>query len=181
MGDFMFRRFGVPIFMMLIACGCADLNNSSDGRYSQRHPRYDDQYSDSSDWNRDRDRYQGDYDRGHQNEYDYDRRQDDYRGDRHDRDRDRDRDRDHDRDGDNDRRHDNNTSSHGSVSVPPPPPPRQEPKPNSIPRPNCPSGTELVGRACKITDSRLRKPGGDGNINPCPSGMWVSGDRCVGN
>jgi len=47
--------------------------------------------------------------------------------------------------------------------------------------PSCPSGTQFNGRHCQIVDQRLRKPGGDGNINPCPKGMWVSGDRCVGN
>lgn len=60
--------------------------------------------------------------------------------------------------------------------VPPPPPKPQE----NVIRPSCPSGTQYDGRHCKIIDQKLRRPGGDGNINPCPKGMWVSGDRCVG-
>ncbi len=55
------------------------------------------------------------------------------------------------------------------------PPPAAEP----IIRPSCPSGSSFDGRSCNITDNRLRRPGGDGRINPCPSGMHVSGDRCV--
>jgi hypothetical protein len=50
---------------------------------------------------------------------------------------------------------------------------------DNIIRPKCPAGTKFTGRTCKITDPRLKKPGGDGNINPCPKGMWLSGDRCV--
>ena len=62
------------------------------------------------------------------------------------------------------------------------PAPVPAPKPQEpVIRPNCPSGTQFDGRHCKIIDQRLRRPGGDGNINPCPKGMWVSGDRCVGN
>jgi len=47
-------------------------------------------------------------------------------------------------------------------------------------KPNCPAGTRYDGSHCKITDQKLRKPGGDGNINPCPKGMWVSSGKCVG-
>lgn len=61
------------------------------------------------------------------------------------------------------------------------PRPAPAPKPQeTVIRPSCPSGTQYDGRHCKITDSKLKRPGGDGNINPCPKGMWVSGDRCVG-
>lgn len=52
---------------------------------------------------------------------------------------------------------------------------------SNIVRPSCPSGTQFNGRHCRIVNQGLRKPGGDGNINPCPKGMWVSGDICVGN
>ena len=45
--------------------------------------------------------------------------------------------------------------------------------------PSCPSGTRYNGRTCVITDNRLRKPGGDGNINPCPKGMWNSNGKCI--
>ena len=56
---------------------------------------------------------------------------------------------------------------------------QQVPSNNEI-RPSCPAGTQYDGRHCKITDQKLRKPGGDGNINPCPRGMWVAGGKCVG-
>ncbi|MCC6933892.1 MAG: hypothetical protein IT292_11690 [Deltaproteobacteria bacterium] len=59
------------------------------------------------------------------------------------------------------------------------PKPQPKPQPAEI-RPSCPSGTHFDGSHCKIDDQRLRKPGGDGNINPCPKGMWVSSGRCVG-
>lgn len=48
-------------------------------------------------------------------------------------------------------------------------------------RPSCPAGTRYDGKSCLITDDSLRRKGGDGRINPCPKGMWVSGDVCVGN
>lgn len=54
------------------------------------------------------------------------------------------------------------------------------PAPAPVIRPSCPAGTNFTGNSCVITDPKLRRPGGDGRINPCPSGMWVSGDRCVG-
>jgi len=64
---------------------------------------------------------------------------------------------------------------------PPPPPVVQPPAPPAQPviRPSCPSGSSFDGRSCNITDNRLKRPGGDGRINPCPSGMRVSGDRCI--
>ena len=60
-------------------------------------------------------------------------------------------------------------------------PPIIEQRPNreDVIHPNCPAGTVYTGSTCKITDSSLKKPGGDGNINPCPKGMWVSGGKCV--
>jgi len=88
-----------------------------------------------------------------------------------DRDRDR-RDRDHDRD-----HHDNRPKP--PVHVQPPAPPPVNTTNNTI-APSCPSGTVYDGRTCKITDNRLKRPGGDGNINPCPKGMWVSNGNCVG-
>lgn len=68
--------------------------------------------------------------------------------------------------------------SRGGVvgSIPPAPPP---PKPEVSP--SCPSGTVLDSRGCRVTDPSKRRPGGDGYSNPCPSGMWYSGGRCVGN
>ncbi|MDD2943842.1 MAG: hypothetical protein PHC51_12860 [bacterium] len=83
--------------------------------------------------------------------------------DRHRREEERERERE---------RHDRDRERHHAVIAPPH-------IDNSI-RPNCPSGTVFTGNTCRITDNKLRRPGGDGNINPCPKGMWVSGDRCVG-
>lgn len=36
--------------------------------------------------------------------------------------------------------------------------------------PSCPSGTVLDGHGCRITNPSLRRPGGDGYINPYPNG-----------
>lgn len=88
-------------------------------------------------------------------------RRNDWNRDRHDRDNDRDH-------------HDHkpappiNTTP--QVITPPPPPPVA---------PSCPSGSVFDGQHCKITDNRLKRPGGDGNINPCPKGMWMSGGQCI--
>lgn len=46
-------------------------------------------------------------------------------------------------------------------------------------KPNCGSGTVFDGHGCKIVDSRLKKPDGDGYINPCKNGAWFSNGRCV--
>ena len=85
---------------------------------------------------------------------------------------------------DDDRRHHGNHGNHGNYGnqnngprYNPPPPPASNPEI----RPSCPSGTSYDGKHCVITDKRLKQKGGDGNINPCPKGMWVSGNRCVGN
>ena len=75
----------------------------------------------------------------------------------------------------------NNNNNNSTPYIPPPvviPPPSNST--GSSITPNCPSGTVYTGRTCKITDSSLKKPGGDGNINPCPKGMWVSNGTCVG-
>ena len=65
----------------------------------------------------------------------------------------------------------------------PPPPPRSSGgsfnTPPPQPAPSCPSGTRFDGKSCIITDSRLKKPGGDGRINPCPKGQWLSNGRCI--
>jgi len=77
--------------------------------------------------------------------------------------------------------HGNNNGQQPAPYIPPPvviPPPSTS-SGSSI-TPNCPSGTVYTGRTCKITDNSLKKPGGDGNINPCPKGMWVSNGTCVG-
>lgn len=65
-------------------------------------------------------------------------------------------------------------------------PPHHQPRPAVIPRPadsivkpSCPPGTDYNGRSCIVPKNR-RRPGDRGDINPCPKGMWVSGDRCVG-
>jgi len=71
---------------------------------------------------------------------------------------------------------DNNTQIN-RPTPPPPPPPQATP----APQPSCPPGSVFTGSSCKITDSRLRRPGGDGNINPCPKGMWMSGNGCIKN
>ena len=49
----------------------------------------------------------------------------------------------------------------------------------NVVRPSCPAGTNFDGKSCIITDGSKRRPGGDGRINPCPKGMWVSGGVCV--
>ena len=72
-----------------------------------------------------------------------------------------------------DRRDDNHRPTYTPPPPPPPPPQQQEV------RPSCPSGTVFDGSHCKITDSNLKRPGGDGNINPCPRGMWFSGGKCI--
>ncbi len=81
----------------------------------------------------------------------------------------------------NDDRRDDNYQDHKPPQndTPPPPKPQRRQEDNVV-RPHCPAGTQFTGSTCRITDQRLRRPGGDGNINPCPSGQWVSGDRCVG-
>jgi hypothetical protein len=48
-------------------------------------------------------------------------------------------------------------------------------------KPSCPSGTTFNGQHCIINDPSLKRKGGDGKINPCPKGMWVSGGRCIGS
>lgn len=80
----------------------------------------------------------------------------------------------HGRHDDDDDRKPHNRPSGGSINPPPPPPPAQ-----NVIRPHCPPGTNHVGDSCIITDDRLRRKGGDGRINPCPSGMRVSGDKCI--
>lgn len=62
-----------------------------------------------------------------------------------------------------------------AYSPPPPPPPREE-----VIRPSCPSGTSFDGKHCIVPEGQRRK-GGKGTINACPSGMYLSGDRCVRN
>lgn len=78
-------------------------------------------------------------------------------------------------------RHDHHDNKPSSPPIPPPvvvrPPTTSS---GTSITPSCPAGTVFTGRTCKITDSKLRKPGGDGNINPCPKGMWVSNGTCVG-
>ncbi len=83
----------------------------------------------------------------------------------------------------------NNNHNHGNhghnnhQNRPNKPPPRIVTPPLSVGTnisPSCPSGTVFTGRTCKITDNRLKKPGRDGNINPCPKGMWISNGKCIG-
>ena len=101
-------------------------------------------------------------------DYDYDRRRyyDDDRDRRERRERERERER---RERERDARRDQR--------IVPPPAPKPVAK---VIVPSCPAGTKFDGRHCKIIDQRLRRPGGDGNINPCPKGMWVAGGKCVG-
>lgn len=103
---------------------------------------------------------------------DYYDRSPDYRG----RDRNRDRDRDYrNRDRYDDHRdHDRDYRNNQYPTARPQAAPR-----SSGSTPACPSGTRFDGQSCIITDSRLRRPGGDGRINPCPKGQWMSGGRCI--
>lgn len=57
--------------------------------------------------------------------------------------------------------------------------PTPTPEPRVI-RPSCPSNTTFDGKHCIVPENQRRK-GGKGTISACPDGMWVSGDRCVGN
>lgn len=71
--------------------------------------------------------------------------------------------------------HEHNHDDNSQHQTPPPPPATPAPEI----RPSCPAGTRADGRSCVIVDQSLRKPGGDGRINPCPKGMWNSGGRCI--
>jgi hypothetical protein len=87
------------------------------------------------------------------------------------------RDRDYDRRHRDDDRRDR--EQHQPKYQPTPPPPPAKP-PEQVIRPNCPPDTTFDGRVCIVPQNR-RRPGGKGTINPCPQGMWLSGDRCVRN
>ena len=152
--------------LLLLVSGCVDNQYPYSSGYSNQSSGYRgcEYYGNCpyrDDYRHDRDRYRDD---------------DRYRDhDRYDRDRYDDRDRDRDRD-----RHDRDDYQRKPPErVTPPPAPAPKPA-EPVVRPNCPAGTQYTGRTCKIVDQKLRRPGGDGNINPCPSGMWVSGDKCVG-
>ena len=57
--------------------------------------------------------------------------------------------------------------------------PNYPPRVQNSPAPSCPAGTRFDGQHCVILDNSLRKKGGDGNINPCPKGYWMSNGSCV--
>ncbi len=157
------------LFSTLTGCLLDESYDYNNGYGSDRGYGYGD-YDD--------DRYE--YDRYGCNRYGRDRygNRCDRRPPKYDDRRDYDRD-DHDwKDRDDDDHHHHHGSSHSSGSssrapATPPPPPEI--------KPSCPSGTRFDGSTCKITDNSLKRKGGDGDINPCPKGMWVSGGRCVGN
>ena len=109
----------------------------------------------------------GGYREPYRDDYRYrDYRHDDYRYDHRDRHY-----YEHDR---RDDRWDHKRDEH-HYQAPPPPPPK--PKEQVI-RPSCPPNTTFDGKHCIIPKNQ-RRPGGQGTINACPKGMWLSGDRCV--
>lgn len=170
------------LLLVLLFVGCVDPNSSSnydcsyygdcgyDHDYQSRHPYYEDRYRGDRDrLNRERRELERERERAERERERYERQRE-REHDRWERNRERDRQRE-EKERERDERH--REREKRPHDRPTPPPNHAEIKPH------CPAGTEFTGRTCKITDSKLRKKGGDGNINPCPSGMWVSGDRCV--
>lgn len=151
-------------------CGSNSGNQGGYGRPPYYNPSRNNRY-DYYDYRRDRRHYDNRYDNryDHRRPHDNDRYNDRYNNDRHDN--------GHRND---DRRDDNYHGNKPPRYDAPPQPKPQRPQESNVVRPHCPAGTQFTGSTCRITDQRLRRPGGDGNINPCPSGQWVSGDRCVG-
>lgn len=182
--------FAPTVLSLTVLCSCVDMNSPYDSSYGsaayvdsgcdsygncpayhrvpdrdrKEHHRHDDRRDHDRYWDRDYGRHHGrgddSIDRG-------------WAHGRYDRE---DRREGHGRDLDDNRRGDR-----GDMMQHTPPPARQEPSSPPAPTPSCPFGTVMDSRGCKIIDPKMRRPGGDGYINPCSSGYYYHGGRCVKN